>query len=159
MKILPNKCPSLHLSMLLINRKPPLHSGIIVWNFPKVFFGKWRQMKPGNLHTSKYKALDLNTGKKMWNSFCQILVFPSLKSTKNHKLDSIQNSRMLLILHPSFEGILLSKKAQDIEPAGDQEYVQDWLDQQLGHLFLRGNSKFLPCSLRILSFIHTVFQN
>lgn len=95
----------------------------------------------------------------MWNSFYQILAFPSLESTENHKLDSIQSARMLLILHPSFEGILLSKKAQDIEPARDQAHVQDWLDQQLGHFSVKGNSNVLVHSLRLLLFIRTVFQN
>lgn len=57
--------------------------------------------------------------------FCQILNFPSLDTTENHKLDSIQSERMLLILHPSFEGIPLSKKARNTEPARDQEHVKD----------------------------------
>lgn len=66
---------------------------------------------------------------------------------------------MLLILHPSFEGIPLSKKAQNIEPAGDQEHVQDWLDQQLGHLSVKVSSKFLVYSLRVLLFICTIIQS
>lgn len=96
----------------------------------------------------------------MCNSFFyQILTFPSPDSTENDKLDSIQSERTLLILHPSFEGIPLSKKARNTEPARDQAHVQDWLDQQLGHSSVKGNSKVLVYSLRLLSFICTVFQN
>lgn len=66
---------------------------------------------------------------------------------------------MLLILNSSFGGILLSKKAQTVEPARDQKHVQDWLDQQLGHSSVKENSKVLFYSLRLLSFVYTVFQN
>lgn len=57
---------------------------------------------------------------------------------------------MLLILHPSFEGVPLSKEAQNIEPDGDQMHVQDWLGQQLGHLSVKQSSKVLVYSIKPL---------